>query len=54
MKHQDSIVDQSEVLGPNEADGNINAVMSKAEQLEQVKAKKTELMAAVSEGSKHV
>jgi len=26
LKHQDSIVDQSEVLGPNEHDGNLNAV----------------------------
>ena len=26
LKNQDSIVDQSEVLGPNEHDGNLNAV----------------------------
>lgn len=26
LKNQDSIVDQSEVLGPNEEDGNVNAI----------------------------
>lgn len=26
LKNQDSIVDQSEVLGPNEHDGNVNAI----------------------------
>jgi hypothetical protein len=29
LKTQDSIVDQSEVLGPNESLGNTNAVVSK-------------------------
>lgn len=53
LKNQDSIVDQAEVLGPNEHEGNMNAVAAQQDQLAQVKAKRQEIMAAVSEGSKH-